>query len=220
MLISELLNKGGPLMPLILIAAALGAVLLAERLLVWAWWHFRERPYYRAYDPEQLLAMVAEQGAESPERHRRATPLVWLLAQAAAVRHQPEPQRENALQAKVLAAMPQVEARIATIGWLGGILPILGLLGTVSGMITTFDDLAVTTSRQVLSKGLSEALWTTEAGLLGALPLLAGNHLLTRLKSRWLNHLERMVALLYGSEATSAGLAKKAKAPAGSTHEA
>ena len=217
MLISELLNKGGPLMPLILLVAALGAVLLAERLLVWAWWHIRERPYYRAYDPERLLALVAEQAAEN---HRRATPLVWLLAQAAAVRNQPEPQRENDLQAKVLAAMPQVEARIATIGWLGGILPVLGLLGTVSGMITTFDDLAVTTSRQVLSKGLSEALWTTEAGLLGALPLLAGNHLLTRLKARWLNHLERMVALLYGSEASSAGTVKKPEAPAGSGHEA
>ncbi len=73
----------------------------------------------------------------------------------------------------------------------------LGLLGTVSGMILTFKDLALTTSRQVLSQGLSEALWTTEVGLLAALPLLAAHHLLTRLKARWLDRLEFHTALLF-----------------------
>ena len=73
----------------------------------------------------------------------------------------------------------------------------LGLLGTVSGMITTFGELAVTTSRQILSQGLSEALWTTEIGLLAAVPLLAVHHGLTRLKARRLNRLERALALLW-----------------------
>jgi biopolymer transport protein ExbB len=73
----------------------------------------------------------------------------------------------------------------------------LGLLGTVSGMIVTFKDLALTSSRQVLSQGLSEALWTTEVGLLAALPLLATHHLLSRLQSRWMDRLEFCVALLF-----------------------
>jgi biopolymer transport protein ExbB len=89
-----------------------------------------------------------------------------------------------------------VSTRIATLGWMGGILPMLGLMGTVSGMILTFRSLAATSSRQVLSLGLAEALYATLAGLLGALPLLAAHHVLTRLKARWLMQLERCLTLL------------------------
>jgi biopolymer transport protein ExbB len=92
--------------------------------------------------------------------------------------------------------MPQVGTRIASLGWLGGILPMLGLMGTVSGMILTFRSLAATSSRQVLSLGLAEALYATLAGLLGALPLLAAHHVLTRFKARWLLHLERCLTVL------------------------
>jgi biopolymer transport protein ExbB len=112
------------------------------------------------------------------------------------VLHLPKPQRESAIHARVLACMPQVGTRIATLGWLGGILPMLGLMGTVSGMILTFRSLAATSSRQVLSLGLAEALYATLAGLLGALPLLAAHHVLTRLKARWLLQLERCLTVL------------------------
>ncbi len=125
-----------------------------------------------------------------------------MLLRALPLRMLPAAQREAALQAALLARVPRVEARISTLGWLGTILPLLGLLGTVSGMITTFQDLAVTTSRQVLSQGLSEALWTTEAGLIAAVPLLAVHHLLSRLRSRWFTHLERNLALLFAAAAT------------------
>ena len=53
--------------------------------------------------------------------------------------------------------------------------PILGLLGTVGGMITTFDSLANRTdaaSMEQLAAGISEALITTEAGLAMAIPAL------------------------------------------------
>ena len=123
--------------------------------------------------------------------------LLRMLLRAVALSSLPPDRREQAMQLEILARMPEVNARVATIGWLGGILPMLGLLGTVSGMILTFKDLALTTSRQVLSQGLSEALWTTEVGLLAALPLLAAHHLLTRLKARWLDRLEFHTALLF-----------------------
>lgn len=187
-LLPELLLEGGPIMPLILLTALVGYVIAIERLLAWAGWHFRNRRFFVAPDVSTLAALLRESPGD--------TPLADLLLQAQAVRHLPPERREPALQAALLARMPEVEARISTIGWLGTILPMLGLLGTVSGMITTFQDLAVTTSRQVLSQGLSEALWTTEVGLLGALPLLAVHHLLSRLKVRWINHLERAMALL------------------------
>ena len=188
---TNLLTEGGPIMPLILVCAAAGYCLACERLLVWAGWYWRDRFAYRAADAAALATAVERPGSRGAE-----TPLTALLREALALSLQPPERREAALTAALMARMPKVEARISTIGWLGTILPLLGLLGTVSGMTTTFQDLAVTTSRQVLSHGLSEALWTTEVGLIGALPLLAAHHLLGRLKARWLNNLERALALL------------------------
>ncbi len=184
------LREGGPVMPLILLAALAGLVMSAERLLVWAWWLYRDRGLNRAEDAPALRAGLLDAALNA-----RPTPMRWLLRHTEPFRALPPDQREPAVQAKLLACLPEVGARISTIGWLGGVLPMLGLLGTVSGMIFTFKSLATTVSRQVLSLGLAEALWTTEAGLLGALPLLAAHHVLTRLKSNWLIHVERCLAL-------------------------
>lgn len=194
---SILINQGGPIMPVILGAAFLGYVLAFERLMVWGWWFFLERTLYRALQTEVLSPLL-----DHPPRH--ATPLYELLivarshiktsAVAGAVTGAAI--GDKLVEREILARLPQVEARISTIGWLAGILPMLGLLGTVSGMILTFRNLAETTSREVLSGGLSEALWTTEVGLLGALPLLLVHHLLTRMRVRWLNRLELGLALL------------------------
>jgi biopolymer transport protein ExbB len=185
-----LLERGGPIMPLILLTTAVGYLLALERLLVWGWWRHRDRGLYRAvawHDTETIQRLSAKV---------TGTPFNWLLACAGFHRHLQPVERDKAIERDILSRMPEVEARISTIGWIGGVLPVMGLLGTVSGMITTFEDLAHTTSRQILTQGLAEALWTTEIGLLGALPLLGVNHLLTRLKAGWVNRLEIALALL------------------------
>ncbi len=186
-----LISEGGPLMPLIVLAALVGYVLSCERLLVWAAWHWRDRPLLRVNNGAELAGRLKELASKAD-----LTPYRRILTQALYAARYPQEKREAAVQAAVMGQISKVETRISTIGWLGTILPLLGLLGTVSGMITTFQDLSVTTSRQVLSVGLSEALWTTEVGLIGALPLLAVHHLLSRLKSRWVNHLERALSLI------------------------
>ncbi len=201
MAIPTLLREGGPIMPIILGAALVGYLFAIERLLTWGWWHYRERSLAAAESVGDIRRILAGLAAKNPP-----TPMVSLLSRALWIgRSDPArptspagaARRDELMQRELLAHLGEVEARISTIGWLGSILPMLGLLGTVSGMIVTFQDLAVTTSRQVLSQGLSQALWTTEVGLLGALPLLATHHLLTRLKSRWLNRLELRIALLF-----------------------
>lgn len=191
---SILWREGGPIMPIILAAALAGYVLACERLLVWGLWRLGDGPLYRAESAGALEVQLNDGTA-------RSTPLRELLRVALGCRSAAPDEREKSMELAILGRLPAVEARIATIGWLGSILPMLGLLGTVSGMIATFRELAFSSSRQLLSQGLSEALWTTEVGLLGAIPLLAVHHLLTRLKSRWLNRLELNLALLLGSGA-------------------
>ena len=65
------------------------------------------------------------------------------------------------------------------IGWLpliANIAPMMGLLGTVSGMVTAFNEIASSggqASPADLAKGISEALLTTLFGLLVAIPVSA-----------------------------------------------
>ena len=190
-----LLREGGPIMPIILFTSLVGYVLAFERLIMWGYWRTVDRPLYRALTFAELQGLLRI-CAPKP----RLTPIAQLLVRAAELPADAPEQLERAMHVEILARLPRVNARISTIGWLGSILPMLGLLGTVSGMIVTFKDLALTSSRQVLSQGLSEALWTTEVGLLAALPLLASHHLLSRLRSRWMDQLEFGLALLFQSQ--------------------
>lgn len=67
--------------------------------------------------------------------------------------------------------LPQLERRLSFAGTIVQIAPLLGLLGTVSGMIMTFEGLRTQeVSSHVFSEGISKALYTTEFGLLVAIP--------------------------------------------------
>lgn len=84
--------------------------------------------------------------------------------------------RENLLQLQRCQEQ-QVDRFIQTILVLASAAPLLGLLGTVGGMILTFDVISVfgTGNARAMAAGISEALITTQAGLVVAVPgLLLG----------------------------------------------
>lgn len=75
--------------------------------------------------------------------------------------------------------------------------PLLGLFGTVSGMVKTFDSLSSRSSEQSmegLAHGISEVLVATESGLLVALPALALVYLALRNVNRHIAQLNRPAA--------------------------
>ncbi|MFP6901796.1 MAG: MotA/TolQ/ExbB proton channel family protein [Opitutales bacterium] len=72
--------------------------------------------------------------------------------------------------------------------------PLLGLLGTVDGMLATFRGLTVEVGRKMdlVAGGISEALITTQTGLMIAIPAYVLLHLVLRRKTEWL-HLLRLL---------------------------
>ncbi len=72
--------------------------------------------------------------------------------------------------------IPKLESYINLLGAIAAISPLLGFLGTVTGMIQVFDALSLEglTNPAVLSSGISQALLTTAFGLSIAIPSLAG----------------------------------------------
>ena len=75
--------------------------------------------------------------------------------------------------------------------------PLIGLLGTVAGMLRTFDGLSMHDSYKMdlVAGGISQALVTTQAGLLIAIPAIAMIHLLNRRKKDWLQCINRLESL-------------------------
>ncbi len=90
--------------------------------------------------------------------------------------------------------------------------PLLGLLGTVSGMVKTFESLASKTgekSMEGMARGISEVLVATESGLLVALPALVLVYIAHRGTQRRVEQLNRLAA--------GPGAAPPALSPATST---
>jgi biopolymer transport protein ExbB len=97
-----------------------------------------------------------------------------------------------------LKMQPIIERNLAVIAVLGSIAPLLGLLGTVSGMITTFSVIAElgTGNARPLAGGISEALVATQAGLLVAIPGLFVSVALRRRATKLTHKLDQTTLLL------------------------
>ncbi|MBB1270132.1 MotA/TolQ/ExbB proton channel family protein [Shewanella sp. SR44-3] len=81
---------------------------------------------------------------------------------------------ELKLDEAILKETPALEARISIIKVLAAIAPMMGLLGTVTGMIATFQSIQLfgTGDPKLMAGGISMALVTTVQGLIAALPLM------------------------------------------------
>lgn len=92
---------------------------------------------------------------------------------------------EEIMEAVLTEQLPLYSRSLNLLGSLAGLMPIFGLLGTVTGMITTFRVISLhgTGDAQAMAGGIAEALITTQAGLVAAAPIMLGHVLLTsRLK--------------------------------------
>jgi biopolymer transport protein ExbB len=150
--IAELLDAGGPVMWLIAIDCLFLWALLSERLLT--------------------LYGTSMQG------DRRLDPLHALLdEQRQGLHHEDLVTKTERL---VMAEKLELTRHFALIRCLIAIAPLLGLLGTVSGMIMTFDGILVGRRMEAASVGIAEALLTTQFGLAVVVPALIAERLLTR----------------------------------------
>ena len=83
-------------------------------------------------------------------------------------------QLENKIEAVLSNVEPIYEKNLSTVKLLAAVAPLLGLLGTVIGMIETFQAITLfgTGDPKLMADGISQALVTTMLGLITAVPLL------------------------------------------------
>jgi biopolymer transport protein ExbB len=203
----EILRAGGWLMLPIIGCSIVGAGIVLERL-----WTLQAKRVL----PNNLVKQVRDWIANDqldPEHLQslhQSSPLGQLLATGLANRHQPREVIKERIEDAGRHAVHELERYLSPLGTIAGISPLLGLLGTVIGMIKVFA--AITANGvgnpSVLAGGISEALITTAAGLTVAIPALICyrfirakvDSLVIRMEKETIRFLETVVAYQNSTE--------------------
>lgn len=96
----------------------------------------------------------------------------------------------------ILQETPAIRSRLSTLKVLAGVAPLLGLLGTVTGMVETFDVITLFGSgdAKLMAGGISQALVTTALGLSAAIPILLLHSIANSRSRRIVESLEEQTA--------------------------
>lgn len=165
----ELVKSGGWLMLPILLCSVMALAIAVERL--WTLRPARIAPKYLVATVWQLVqknALTAEKLTEI----RNSSALGQILASGLNnSRHGREIMKES-IEETASKVIHELERFLNPLGTIAAIAPLLGLLGTVVGMIKVFSEIMIqgTGNANVLAGGISEALITTAAGLTVAIP--------------------------------------------------
>ncbi|HUO82915.1 MAG TPA: MotA/TolQ/ExbB proton channel family protein [Gammaproteobacteria bacterium] len=169
----EIVKSGGWLMLPIILCSVIAAAIILERL-----WTLQKNRVV----PRDLTTEVWDWVKNSQLNYKHiqtlhdSSPLGRILAAGLVNRHRDHEVIKEAIQDTGRHVVHELERYLNSLGTIAAISPLLGLLGTVFGMIKVF---AAITSHgvgnpAVLAGGISEALITTAAGLSVAIPALIG----------------------------------------------
>ena len=167
----ELIKSGGPVMIPIIILAIIAMAIIVERI-----WSLRRKEVF----PPGLGVEVREwaRGRELDSKHidvlRRNSPLGEVLAAALDMRHKPRELMKERVEDVGRHVVHQMERFLNTLGTIAGVAPLLGLLGTVLGIIEMFLTILKTGvgDANQLAGGIGQALVSTAGGLVLAIPAL------------------------------------------------
>ena len=223
----QLLQKGGLVMLLIGVLSIIAAVIVIERLL-----YFRGR----GADEEKLLKGLSdtlERGLLDQAKgvcDQFSTPLASLISAGIART------RERKASAKELRdylletaslEIPKEERFLSALGTIAHIAPLLGLLGTVTGNIRAFGvlgELGAITDPALLSRGISEALLTTAAGIIVSIPaIIFYNFLVNKVNHRIIrleNRVTELASLLVAADMRSGAVPHAIRNGNGAVHGA
>jgi len=169
---------GGWTMPFIVVGSIIALAIVIERTLAL-------KPERIA--PPHLLAGVWQQlkagefEASRLKQLRQGSPLGAILAAGLANRGQGRDVMKESIQEAAGHVVHDLERYLNTLGTIAAVTPLLGLLGTVVGMIRVFTEITIqgTGNANALAGGISEALITTAAGLAVAIPALVMHRFFT-----------------------------------------
>ncbi len=176
---------GGPVMAPLALVVLWALVLIVNRLLVYG--ARRSRSYHFINDAVEMLGRGDKEGAGALAQ-RGSGVLARILSECLHHSRWSRASAEKAMRELLLSEVPILDRHLDTLAVLAASAPLLGLLGTVTGMIRLFEAITKfgTGDPRMLSGGIAEALVTTEVGLSIAIPLLLIHNYLRNGRNRLL----------------------------------
>jgi biopolymer transport protein ExbB len=172
----ELFSKGGPLMYPLLLGSIVMVAVVVERA-----YHF-----FRARVKKRLIENVRNYIEEGRLEEARALasessgPVAAIVSLAIGLRKYTQEAIENELSIRGDQELGRLNRNLHLLELIGKTAPMIGLLGTVLGMVEAFREVASVTglvNPSLLASGIWEALITTVAGLFVGIPALIFHHL-------------------------------------------
>jgi biopolymer transport protein ExbB len=213
----EIVQAGGWAMWPIIGCSVVAVAITLERL-----WTLQERRVLPASVADHVWELVQQNQLDPKQIQQvhQSSPLGQVLAAGLAYRHASRDVLKEFVEDTGRHAVHDLERYLSTLGTIAAISPLLGLLGTVFGMIRSFT--AITTegvaNPAVLAGGISEALVATAAGLMVAVPSLIAyrylrgrvDGLVVKIEKQSIHFIE---ALLHQQRAGVFGVADEAAKP-------
>lgn len=194
----KIMSEGGPVMWLILVCSVVAVFIFIEKLF------YFHRVQINAGDLVRGLANVLKRNSiveaislcdDTPG------PAAHVLRAAILSFEQGDEDLRQSVEDAALGEIPRLEARMKILATIAYITPLLGLLGTVLGMIEVFHTitaLGAMVNAKELADGIGMALFTTAAGLCVAIPcFIAYNYLVSRIESLTLDMEKSSSEIIY-----------------------
>ncbi len=168
--------KGGALMWPILLCSIISITIILERF----WRLYQARTKIPNIFSRVKVLLKDNKADEALKLCENTTgPIAHILAIGIHIRNRTLEEKEKLIFRAGSKIIRQLERNLRGLAIIGNIAPLLGLLGTVTGMIRVFmkiQELGGRVDAQVLAGGIWEALITTAAGLFVAIPTLVAYH--------------------------------------------
>lgn len=186
--IYEYLCPGGPVIIPIILTSSFMWFLIIERII-----YFR-RMNKDDVDLNQAVQMLNQGPLQKASKGLRSKVVINFLKK----RTENKKLDPGILKLCAMRERPHIRRFLSAIAVLAAISPLFGLLGTVTGMISTFNVIALfgTGNAKALAGGISEALITTQSGLLVAIPGLFMSAFLFRRANRLERRLDELILTL------------------------
>ncbi|WP_018013786.1 MotA/TolQ/ExbB proton channel family protein [Teredinibacter turnerae] len=185
-------QSGGPFMYPIALVLVVGLALAVER---WLFLTTAKASNRRTFN--RILPLLQKKDfASIVEIARQSKAPVGRIVAAGIARLQQTPRREEvefAMEEGVMEAVPRLEKRTPYLATLANIATLLGLLGTIMGLIAAFTAVANADPAEkanLLSQSISVAMNTTAFGLMSAIPLLLAHAMLQSKTTEIIDSLE------------------------------
>ncbi len=188
--LARFMNDGGVFMWIIAVVWCLGIAVAVERL----------KQYFK-YDIDGTSLMgnikksvIGNQVQEAIQTCTESSALLCFVMKNGLKRaNQSKDQIQDALEASILEVVPKIEKRLGYMALAANLSTLLGLLGTIQGLIQSFAAVAqaeASQKAQLLAEGIAVAMNTTALGLMSAISIMVVHSFLTARGEKMIQEIE------------------------------